>query len=90
MKIKNPNIADLEAALADGVPIEIMPDGTVKRSRRPRQPRKPLTMRRDLGGEYAGRPTDRQMRALSRLGRFQLGRSILRDHGSAIISFMFG
>lgn len=48
-----PSIADLEAALDDGDAIEILPDGSVRRQRRRRRAAKPLTFRRQLGGEYA-------------------------------------
>lgn len=51
-KGKRPSIADLEAALSDGAAIEIMPDGTIRSTRR-RRAQKPLTMGRNLGGEYA-------------------------------------
>lgn len=33
--------------------------------------------------------TDKQLRALGKLGRTKSGRAILRDHGPAILSFLF-
>jgi hypothetical protein len=49
------SIAQLEAILNDEeeTAIEILPNGTIKRSKKEHVPRKPLTMRENLGGEYA-------------------------------------
>lgn len=55
-----PSIAELEAILQreDEVEIEILPNGEVRAKNQTtpsdRGGRKPLTMREDLGGEYAG------------------------------------
>lgn len=46
------SIQDLESALEQGIDIEILPDGTVKKKRGRRQSLKPLTMRKNLGSEY--------------------------------------
>lgn len=56
-----PSIAELEALLQreDEVEIEILPNGEVRAKNQTtpseRGGRKPLTMREDLGGEYATR-----------------------------------
>ena len=34
--------------------------------------------------------TDKQLKALAKLGKTKGGRQILRDHGAAIISLTFG
>jgi len=55
-----PSIAELESILQreDEVEIEILPNGEVRAKNQTsdteRGGRKPLTMREDLGGEYAG------------------------------------
>jgi hypothetical protein len=59
LKVARPSIAELEAILQreDEVEIEILPNGEVRAinqtSTADRGGRKPLTMREDLGGEYA-------------------------------------
>jgi hypothetical protein len=58
---KRPSIEELEAILQreDEVEIEILPNGEVRAKNQTtseeRGGRKPLTMREDLGGEYAGK-----------------------------------
>lgn len=59
--MSRPTIAELEAILdqEEDVEIEILPNGEVRErgqsSAEERGGRKPLTMREDLGGEYAER-----------------------------------
>lgn len=52
---REPTIDELEAMMGeDGEQlIEILPNGTVREREEPIQGRKPITMRKDLGGEYA-------------------------------------
>lgn len=58
--MSRPSLAELEAILdrEDQVEIEILPNGEVRAKGQTsdieRGGRKPLTMREDLGGEYAG------------------------------------
>ena len=58
---KRPSLSELEAILQreDEVEIEILPNGEVRAKNQTtpaeRGGRKPLTMREDLGGEYAWR-----------------------------------
>ena len=61
---KRPSISELEAILQreDEVEIEILPNGEVRAKNEithaERGGRKPLTMREDLGGEYASVPPE--------------------------------